>query len=186
MGTFPARVRDAALLVAVTLLVAAGCAPDAPDHRPPSPTGAPSHHPVTLEVRPVLEVEPVTPNGPAPPGGLVLQDGEQGPYLVLGPVALDASDVRGADASQPVGSLSWAVTVLLAPRGARAFGALTAAAACAQGPRRRIAFVVDGEVLSSPEVELPCGSAITSAPRLTGNFTEERARELAAGLHAQE
>ena len=63
--------------------------------------------------------------------------------------------------------------------GSDAFGELSGTAACAQGAARRIAIVLDGEVITSPEVQVPCGGNIRNTTQITGNFTFDEANNLA-------
>lgn len=131
------------------------------------------------------------PEGSVPPDeeGLVLP-GTAGEELVLGPVAVSGEQVETAgplfDAQ---GSGQWVVTVNFFSDGASAWADLTAQAACAgpQDPARRIAIVLDSEVISSPGVALDvaCGVGITGGGTIiTGGFSEEEARELGALIRA--
>src|SRR5690606_5490241 len=49
---------------------------------------------------------------------------------------------------------------------------------CATGDQRRIAIVLDGEVISSPEVVVPCGQSIANTTQITGDFTVDEAKNL--------
>ncbi len=115
---------------------------------------------------------------PTEKGGVVLPD-EQGQYLDLGPAKLEGNDITGASTGQQENSVDYAVNVDFSGKGSDAFGDLSKAAACAQGDQRRIAIVLDDKIISSPEVQVACGSAITGTTSITGNFSLEEADSLA-------
>ena len=132
-----------------------------------------------------LTVHPVVAGGlestetkPSEKGNQVLAS-DQGDILELGPAALEGSDITGAEAAQPQNSTSWVVNVDFSGEGSDAFGTLSAAAACATGDQRRIAIVLDGEIISSPEVQVACGGSITNSTEISGGFTVEQAKDLA-------
>jgi len=127
-----------------------------------------------------------------PPGGapddvdgLVLP-GESGEDLLLGPVAVSGEQVEmAAPFFDSQGTAQWVVTINFRPEGARAWAELTSEAACADptSPQRRVAIVLDSDVISSPGVafDVGCGVGITGGSTLiTGGFEEEEAGELAA------
>ena len=115
---------------------------------------------------------------PSEPDNLVLPT-EQGDVLELAPAALDGSEITGADALlNPAGGVDWVVNVDFSGEGSDAFGQLSKTAACAQGNQRRIAIVLDGEVISSPEVQVPCGSSIRNTTTISGSFTPDEAKNL--------
>ncbi|SHN83871.1 SecD/SecF fusion protein [Geodermatophilus obscurus] len=115
----------------------------------------------------------------------VLPD-EGGALLQLGPAALTGEAVDGAAAgvdTQTSGARF--VTVDFTGPGRRAWEELTGQAACAApgDPTRRVAIVLDGEVISSPSVgaQVPCGVGITGgSTQDTGRFTQDEAQDLAA------
>ncbi len=130
-----------------------------------------------------LTVHPVVRGGlasadekPSETGNQVLP-GEGGEFIEVGPTALEGDDITGAQAAQPTG-LEWVVRVDFSGDGSRAFGQLSAAAACAQGDPNRIAIVLDGEIISSPSVNVPCGGSITDTTDITGSFTLTEAKDL--------
>lgn len=121
--------------------------------------------------------------------GLVLPD-EDGALLELGPAALDGNDVDGARAGlgDQLGA-SWQVEVDFRGEGQGRWQELTAEAACgAPGdPSRRVAIVLDDEVISSPQVapEVGCGQGIAGGTTsITGRFTQDEARDLALLIRA--
>jgi SecD/SecF fusion protein len=120
---------------------------------------------------------------------LMLRD-EDGTLLELGPAALDGNDIDGAQAAlaDQLG-VSWQVQLDFRGEGQARWQGLTAEAACASpgDPARRVAIVLDGEVISSPQVapEVGCGQGIAGGKTsITGQFTEEEARDLALLVRA--
>jgi SecD/SecF fusion protein len=115
----------------------------------------------------------------------VLAD-ESGQRLRLGPAALTGDGVSGADArSDPQQGLSWFVTIDFRGEGGQAWAQVTGEAACRPlgDPQRRVAIVLDSEIISSPQVDpaVRCGSGIAGgSTQVTGQFSAEEARGLAA------
>ena len=129
--------------------------------------------------------------GTVPEGveGIVVA-GDPGEELVLGPVAVSGEQVESADPFfDSQGSSQWVVTINFFSDGGQAWANLTSDAACAQptSPQRRVAIVLDNEVISSPGVapDVGCGVGITGGTTLiTGGFEQEEATELAALIQA--
>jgi SecD/SecF fusion protein len=122
-------------------------------------------------------------------GELVLAD-EDGTRLRLGPAALDGDAVGDARAGldQQTGS-TWQVEVDFRDGGERRWAELTGEAACQTpgDPRRRVAIVLDRQVLSSPQVDpsVGCGRGITGGQTvITGSFTGDQAQDLALLIRA--
>ncbi len=121
---------------------------------------------------------------PEKAGELVLPD-EDGQKLRLGPAGLTGAEVGGAEpGSDPQAGPGWFVNVDFKGQGGSKWAKLTGDAACAPegDPRRRVAIVLDGEVISSPQVvsSVPCGIGISGgSTQITGNFTFDDAEELA-------
>ncbi|WP_326799005.1 protein translocase subunit SecD [Streptomyces sp. NBC_01808] len=117
-------------------------------------------------------------------GGKVLRD-EAGQPLRLGPAALTGADVADAEALfDTQQARGWFVTVGFDGDGGSGWAGLTGAAACAPpgDPERRIAIVLDGKVISSPQVDpgVGCRTGITGgSTQITGDFGRDEARELA-------
>lgn len=109
---------------------------------------------------------------------------EDGAPVQVGPAALTGEAVSGAAAridTQRGGA--WSVTVDFTG-GGRAWRDLTAAAACAPvgDPARRVAILLDEQVISSPQVDssVACRVGITGgSTEITGRFTAQEARDLA-------
>ncbi|QBR92290.1 protein translocase subunit SecD [Nocardioides euryhalodurans] len=132
-----------------------------------------------LEIRPVVGTVADAEAEPSAEGNLVLPT-DQGDVIEMGPVALQGDQISGAEAAQPQDSVRWVVNVDFNGEGSDAFGELSAEAACAQGAQNRIAIVLDDRVISSPGVQVPCGSRITGSTEISGDFTLAEAQELSA------
>ncbi|MEU4428811.1 protein translocase subunit SecD [Actinoplanes sp. NPDC024001] len=134
-----------------------------------------------LTFRPVLAVAP----GPSGKDVLPSEDGER---LRLGPAALSGQQVSGATAAISR-SGAWEVNLDFRGGGGEAWRKLTGTAACAPpgDPARRVAIVLDQEVISSPQVneDVACDVGISGGrTQITGSFTEEEAKNLALLVRA--
>ncbi|MEU9836906.1 protein translocase subunit SecD [Streptosporangium sp. NPDC048047] len=146
-----------------------------------------------LTFHPVLgQADPATPTpgaasadgtGAAGGGaGQILAD-ESGRRLRLGPVAITGDGVSDAAArNDPQQGPAWFVTVDF--RDAAAWQRLTGEAACHDpgDDRRRVAIVLDKEIISSPQVDtsVPCRTGIPGgSTQITGSFTHQQAQDLA-------
>ena len=134
-----------------------------------------------LTFHPVIGV--ATPGAPAVEGETLLPD-ESGQQLRLGPVALTGEGVAGSDANFDINSAGgWFVGIDFNGEGGDAWTELTAGAACAQpgDPARRIAIVLDEEIISSPQVvpDVACDVGMPGdATTITGSFTQQEAEDL--------
>lgn len=123
-------------------------------------------------------------------GGELVLEGEGGERLRLGPARItgEAVGTGRAALSQDLGA-SWDVEISFRGAGERQWVELTGAAACASegDPKRRVAIVLDRDVISSPEVspEVTCNEGITGGTTvITGDFTEAEAKDLALLIRA--
>lgn len=132
-----------------------------------------------LSVHPVVAVANGPDAEPSKEGNEILP-AEDGQFLEIGPTALQGDEITGAEAVQRENSVGYAVAVDFSGAGSDAFGKLSGDAACATGDQRRIAIVLDGEVISSPEVQVQCGANITGSTDITGDFTLATASDLSA------
>ncbi|HEX5878636.1 MAG TPA: protein translocase subunit SecD [Actinomycetota bacterium] len=147
-------------------------------------------HPVLGLADPAAEAgEPTGTTRPAGEDGLVLA-GEDGGRLRLGPAALTGEAVGDARAElDPQLQTRWQVAIEFQGDGGRRWAELTGTAACqpAGDPRRRVAIVLDRQVISSPQVDpsVACEQGITGGQTvITGDFTGEEAGELALLVRA--
>ncbi|MEV0385423.1 protein translocase subunit SecD [Nonomuraea sp. NPDC050643] len=121
--------------------------------------------------------------GAAEPGDRAAVRDENGAPLKLGPAAITGDGVSDAvEQSDPQRGPGWWVGLEF--RDAGAWQRLTGAAACRpqDDPGRRIAIVLDKEVISSPPLDpsVPCEAGIPGGRAdITGSFTHEEARDLA-------
>ena len=142
-----------------------------------------------LTFHPVTGVRQNPPRQTDDEGPLFLQD-ESGLWLRLGPPALTGDAVGDAEAvieTQAGGN--WLVSVSFRDEGGDQWARVTGEAACAQvgAPQRRVAIVLDEEVISSPEVDpsVQCNEGITGGPTsITGGFTQKEAKDLALLIRA--
>lgn len=143
-----------------------------------------------LTFHPVLGIADAgAPEGSDTSGSLVLED-DAGVPLRLGPAALSGDDVAGAGIA--IGQTTadqFDVTVDFRGEGEQAWEQLTAEAACAPpgDPARRVAIVLDQEIISSPQVapDVACGRGIPGgSTSITGDFTQEEASELSLLIRA--
>ncbi|MEU4802813.1 protein translocase subunit SecD [Actinosynnema sp. NPDC023587] len=124
-----------------------------------------------------LAVRPVTGPGDVPTG-------DAGDLVALGPVAMTGDGIKGAQASPNQQGAGWLVTVEFQGDAPATWQRVTGEAACfAPGdPQRRVAFVLDGEVVSAPQVDpsVPCRTGmIGTSTQITGKFAQAEAQELA-------
>lgn len=124
-------------------------------------------------------------SGGARPGDALTLPDEQGRPLALGPAVLSGAGVKEAsavfDAQQGAG---WTVSLDFHKDAGRDWTRLTGEAAChpVQDERRRVAIVLDRQVISSPQVSsgVGCGTGLPSgSTQITGSFGADEARELA-------
>ncbi|MFI7229902.1 protein translocase subunit SecD [Nonomuraea angiospora] len=108
---------------------------------------------------------------------------ENGGRLRLGPAAITGDGIADAvEQSDPQRGPGWWVSIDF--RDAGAWQRMSGAAACEPvgDPKRRIAIVLDDEVISSPPLDpsIPCRTGIPGGKAdITGSFTHEEARDLA-------
>ncbi|MFD7622834.1 protein translocase subunit SecD, partial [Streptomyces sp. NPDC059802] len=110
---------------------------------------------------------------------------EQGRALDLGPARLSGAGVKDAtaafDAQQGAG---WTVSLDFHKQAGRDWTRLTGEAAChpVQDDRRRVAIVLDEQIISSPQVSPSVGCNVglpSGSTQITGSFSADEARELA-------
>ena len=109
---------------------------------------------------------------------------DQGDVIAVGPAGLTGEGVGDAAVvTDQTTGVNRSVSIDFRGDGGRAWEQLTADAACEPigDPRRRIAIVLDGQVISSPQVnpDVRCGVGIQGgSTQITGNFTLQEAQEL--------
>ena len=153
----------------------------APDHRRTARRDRPRggrrghrHAPPSSTFHPVLGLA-----DPAAGSATTLIDEDGRDTLELGPAAIDgAADRRGA-APSPASSAAGPSTSSSAAAAPAPGRTLTGEAACAPvgDPTRRVAIVLDGKIISSPQVnpDIACDVGITGGrTSITGSFTADR------------
>jgi SecD/SecF fusion protein len=134
------------------------------------------------------EVLGVVPSKPAS-GGLYLPSDQGDGFLQLAKPAMTGEGVGGADAVlDPQQGPDWFVTIDFKGDGGNTWAQVTGKAACQPvgSPQRRVAIVLDDEVITSPEVDPRggtslCNRGITGGQtQITGRFGETEAKDLAA------
>ncbi len=148
----------------------AASAPAAPDPAASAPAGA---QPAPGDQEPFDASKPQT-----------IPD-EQGQPILVGPAALTGEGVGDAAAQvdQQTGTGRF-VSIDFRGDGGREWERLTGAAACNPpgDPKRRVAIVLDGQTITSPQVDpsVQCNVGIQGgSTQITGSFTQEEAQELA-------
>jgi SecD/SecF fusion protein len=146
-------------------------------------------HPVLGVAEPARAGATTTTSPPAAGDELVLA-GEDGSRLRLGPAALSGEAVGDARAElDPQFQSRWQVAIEFRGDGGGRWAELTGRAARQPvgDPRRRVAIVLDRQVISSPQVDpsVACEQGITGGPTvITGDFTEREAGDLALLVRA--
>ncbi|CUR57326.1 putative protein translocase subunit SecDF [metagenome] len=114
----------------------------------------------------------------------VIADEDGGP-IEIGPTRIPGDEVTGASAVQRENSVQWVVAIDFNGKGGDTWADMTGKAACnpTGDPKRRIAIVLDGEVISSPQVDQGVGCEVGirgGTTDITGSFTPTEAKDLAA------
>jgi len=109
---------------------------------------------------------------------------DNGQPIAIAPAALTGEGVQDAGSVNDVQTGTNSVSVDFTGDGGRAWEQLTGQAACnpAGDPKRRIAIVLDGDVISSPQVDpsVQCGTGIQGGTtQITGDFSRDEAQDLA-------
>lgn len=116
-------------------------------------------------------------------GNTILPTAE-GEELEIGPAILSGEDVKSANAVQPENAVGYVVSLGFTGKGDNAWADVTGKAACNPlgDPKRRVAIVLDGEAITSPEVnqDVGCNVGIRGGTQITGDFTMTEAKELSA------
>ena len=121
---------------------------------------------------------------PSKEGNQVLPT-DQDDTLEVGPTVIAGDQISGASSVQRDQSVEYVVAIDFNGAGGDTWAAITGKAACNPNgdPKRRIAIVLDGEVISSPEVNdgIGCNVGIRGgATDITGSFTPTESKDLAA------
>jgi SecD/SecF fusion protein len=145
-------------------------------------------HPVLGLAEPAADA-PTTTRPPADGDELVLAGGD-GSRLRVGPAALTGEAVGDARAELDARfQTRWQVAIEFQGAGGLRWAELTGEAACqpAGDPRRRVAIVLDRQIVSSPQVDpsVPCEQGIGGGQTvITGDFTDREAQDLSLLIRA--
>jgi SecD/SecF fusion protein len=123
-------------------------------------------------------------HGPPQPGtpstGTTSIQDEDGQPLLVGPAVLDGNGVKDAGAERPPDGLgSWVVSVAFNGSGAPEWRDLVSRACENAAGGRRIAIMLDDEVISSPTVQPELCDGAGTATQISGQFTQQSAEDLA-------
>lgn len=113
---------------------------------------------------------------------LVTCDSSNANKYILGPVELAGTSITDAEAAQTTTSTgaatgTWAVNITFNSAGGAKFEKIGDRLIALASPRNQFAVVLDGKIITAPQVE-----GVTSSPQITGNFTQASATELAQQL----
>lgn len=142
-----------------------------------------------LTFHPVLDLVEAKPAKPA--AGELYLPNDNGPgFLRLAKPAMTGEKVSGADGliDPAQAAQGWFVQMDFKGDGGKIWADITGKAACqpVNTPQRQVAIVLDGEVISAPQVDPNGGTQLCNIgivggqSTITGNFTEDGAKDLAA------
>jgi len=142
-----------------------------------------------LTFHPVLDLVEAKPAKPAAGEQYLKNDNGPG-FLRLAKPAMTGELVSGADGliDPAQAAQGWFVQMDFKGDGGKIWADITGKAACqpVNTPQRQVAIVLDGEVISAPQVDPNGGATLCNIgigggqSTITGNFTEEGAKDLAA------
>ncbi|WP_030243676.1 MULTISPECIES: protein translocase subunit SecD [unclassified Streptomyces] len=105
------------------------------------------------------------------------QDGTAWSKFLLGPVAVDGTEIKKAQASlNTQGAGGWQVDMTFNSAGTKKFADITGKLAQQTTPQNEFAIVLDDEVVSHPFVQTAIGGGNA---QISGSFTQEEAKSLA-------
>jgi protein-export membrane protein SecD/preprotein translocase SecF subunit len=150
----------------------------------PEAISEPISEPVTTELDPAsiesllaFDCADIEPGRVIPPDEPLLTcDRDLANRYLLGPADVIGTDIATATAGIPQGGVGWQVNLEFTSEGANKFFASTQQLAGQQPPQDQFAIVLDGLVVSAPQVNepIPGGRA-----QITGQFTQAEATALA-------
>jgi preprotein translocase subunit SecD len=113
---------------------------------------------------------------------LVTCDANGADKYILGPVELSGTAITDAEAalvqtSTGASTGEWGVNITFNSAGGAKFESIGTRLISLASPRNQFAVVLDGQVITNPQVE-----GVSSAPQITGNFTQTSATTLAQQL----
>ncbi|WP_190126913.1 protein translocase subunit SecD [Streptomyces inusitatus] len=93
---------------------------------------------------------------------------------ILGPAEVDGKDVDDAKGQLDQQRGMWIVTMDFTSSGAKKFQKITSKLSQQQSPQNQFAIVLDGEVMSAPQVN----QTLSANAEISGNFNQDSAQEL--------
>jgi preprotein translocase subunit SecD len=113
---------------------------------------------------------------------LITCDSDNQNKYILGPVELAGTAITDAEAAQTTTSTgaatgTWAVNITFNSAGGAKFEKIGDRLIALTSPRNQFAVVLDGKIITAPQVE-----GVTSSPQITGNFTQASSTQLAQQL----
>jgi preprotein translocase subunit SecD len=113
---------------------------------------------------------------------LVACDADGAGKYILGPVELSGTAITDAEAalvqtSTGASNGQWGVNIKFNSAGGAKFESIGTRLISLDAPRNQFAVVLDGQVITNPQVE-----GVSSTPQITGNFTQTSATTLAQQL----
>jgi len=107
------------------------------------------------------------------------QKKEEGTKYILGKVAVKGEEISSASARPPGQSnVAWLVDLSFKPVGTKQFGDITRSAVTQQPPRNQVAIVLDGFVISSPQINTPITAGNAQIEGGGSGFTQAEANDL--------
>ncbi|WP_329165073.1 protein translocase subunit SecD [Streptomyces sp. NBC_01267] len=94
---------------------------------------------------------------------------------ILGPAAVDGTDVDGAKAVIDQQRGQWIVQMDFTGKGSKKFQTITSKLSQQQSPQNQFAIALDGQVVSAPSVS----STLSGSAEISGSFTQQSAQDLA-------
>lgn len=109
---------------------------------------------------------------------------EDGGSYTLGPAVIDGRGIGNAAAELDPQNGTWGITIRFDGDASKQWQQVTGQAACnpSGDPKRQVAIVLDGTIISNPQVaeDITCGTGIAGGSTvISGNFNQESAKELA-------
>ncbi|WZH36485.1 MAG: protein translocase subunit SecD [Microbacterium enclense] len=155
---------------------------------PSTPTASPTNASDPAWITPALQAQflaydcsnPANDAAKAPANEPLITCGiDDGVKYILGPVELDGTSITDATNGQEQNTGRWAVNLVFNDEGTQVFGKISQRLYGAQAPLNQFAFVLDGSVLSAPQMN---AIILDGRPSITGNYTQESSKALADQL----
>ena len=147
--------------------------PPAPGKIQVSTTGATPEQQAALQK---FSCKDYTPAKDSPGAPLYTCDREEGTKFVLGPALVLGSEIADASAGIPQNELTWQVNLQLKGAGRNKFAQASTQMYQLQPPLNQFAIVLDGQVVSYPQIINPITNGEAS---ITGSFSQQEATDLA-------